>query len=747
MQAPAVVQLECLGRRSGGKRQASDCPLILPEPLAGALKLQEATLADVPDTEGLAQWLLERGLSTEDWGKAAGTKAVGKYWKEIKEGESGLELWKTANGSVVPVRVTHVLRAKVCSAHSHERDMFLFNTWQQMADGQKRMRNGLLSEKLSTAEVPLTEHLHEVCERAVTCEEMQRVVESTFSLKRGAEAPEHDPHYACPIKVEYEHFVDYTAEVETSKSYPGLLTLYHLYTVEIICSGLPGFDFNTLEYDYPDKEGHRKLKYVHAWVWLDWGQIRRYLFEGSSLKERKTKGSFPNAQALRYWLSQFDLDLHEWGTDGLSSVEDLFEEVEQEEAQLELWGRDDGVPLLMRVVHVLQLKVLSSDKSLSGKFLLQTSHQGKDGRVRSVHRLMSAKLSSKEMPFAESHFIRAAEEAVKRELFHLMDAHFHLHPENQQFEASEITDSGVRIRSTKFVSHHFDVEESPSFRGMHTMYHLYGMEVECEKLPTTDFTSLAPLPRSGSRRPIVSGWRWVSWPETLDVLHARIKSLDRRNQAVRDALALQQGRCEGGRATIQGITDRLQFLEDEFTDVFSEEGFAALMDAQRLTQELLEEMHELHELAQVDSRDAGGSSIGTLLPPTMVSKMANDKITSEAFLEEAEQQRRRSFRRRPQVQRRSSGGLTPSEAASPLARSVITPIVEDSPNGRVEFPPMRFLDRRTGSAILAVCATQAVAGSLLLTARAGGSGQNWVLRALLSGAVGGAVAVAGVLLL
>eukprot|EP00971_Amphidinium_carterae_P153169 3036306-Amphidinium_carterae.1 len=34
-------------------------------------------------------------------------------------------------------------------------------------------------------------------------------------------------------------FRDHIIEVETSKSYPGLLTMYHLYTVDIICKGLP----------------------------------------------------------------------------------------------------------------------------------------------------------------------------------------------------------------------------------------------------------------------------------------------------------------------------------------------------------------------------------------------------------------------------------------------------------------------------------------------------------------------------
>ena len=37
-----------------------------------------------------------------------------------------------------------------------------------------------------------------------------------------------------------------------------------------------------------------------------------------------------------------------------------WQDLEREQTQLELWGRHDGVPLLMRVVHILQIKALPS---------------------------------------------------------------------------------------------------------------------------------------------------------------------------------------------------------------------------------------------------------------------------------------------------------------------------------------------------------------------------------------------------
>merc|ERR1719343_904564 len=159
--------------------------------------------------------------------------------------------------------------------------------------------------------------------------------------------------------------------------------MYHLYTVDIVCTGLPVTDFNTLEFDHADKNGRRALKYVHAWVWLHWSQIQRYLYEGSKLKEKKAKGSFATAWHLENWLAQFNLDLDEWGQDGYKSMQDLFNELERQKAGLELWGRQDGVPLLMRVVHVLNVKVISTDDRLTGKVLFHMWTQSERGAVRS----------------------------------------------------------------------------------------------------------------------------------------------------------------------------------------------------------------------------------------------------------------------------------------------------------------------------------------------------------------------------
>jgi hypothetical protein len=52
----------------------------LPAPLTNGELIQTALLDDVPSSDELAQWLLDKGLDTTDWGKE-NTKDVSKFWK------------------------------------------------------------------------------------------------------------------------------------------------------------------------------------------------------------------------------------------------------------------------------------------------------------------------------------------------------------------------------------------------------------------------------------------------------------------------------------------------------------------------------------------------------------------------------------------------------------------------------------------------------------------------------------------
>merc|ERR1719401_3075824 len=71
---------------------------------------------------------------------------------------------------------------------------------------------------------------------------------------------------------------------------------------------------------------------------------------------------------------------------------------------------------------------------------------------------------------------------------------------------------------------------------MTTMYHLYTVDVQCTGLPTSDFASIG---FDSNGVPSAIGWRWVTWQETLDILHQRAQLLERReamlSERVREA--------------------------------------------------------------------------------------------------------------------------------------------------------------------------------------------------------------------
>jgi len=421
-----------------------------------------------------------------------------------------------------------------------------------------------------------------------------------------------------------------------------LVTMYHLYTVDIMCSGLPAVDFNTLEYDQEDEHGHRKLKYIHAWVWMEWNQIQRYLFEGSTLKARKGKGAYPNPGALSEWLDHFYLDLSVWGTGILKSVENLWEELEKEECHLELWGKEDGVALLMRVSHVLQCKLTSTDERLVGKFLYHAWTQKGNGTTKAVNRLMCKKMSTSDLRFNEARFTDEAKGVIRSQLEYLVDAHYKIVP-GRGIELNSVEHSAVSVKRVGFVDHRVDVEDSPNFKGLSTLYHLYTCDVECDGLPLGNFTSLTldreeecrdslggSMPVSnlvfGRTATMVSeyatpklayGWVWVTWPQCVDVLHSRCLELDAQLNYKEENLAKQGKLVE----TNQEHLANLSVVVRELSKI------TRLPKAQMVKVEnLLGKVREGHSELQFVMEDMQSSkdnlgSMSRKLPPSMVSQV------------------------------------------------------------------------------------------------------------------------------
>jgi len=590
--------------------------LVIPEPLHGGQKLESLAKTLIRSAELLEKWLNQKNVDTSSWGTAPGSKSVDSLYNEIKGDEAGLELWKTSDGSVRPVRVTHVLRAKVTSPEAYRRNVFLFNTWQQFGDGRTRVRNGLLSEKLTLAEMPFEKHMMDICCRAVTEEEMQRVVDNHFRVDKDVPV-EFDEKYVCPLKVEEAHLIDHTIEVEESKSFLGLLTLYHLYTVDIVCSNLPVVDFNTLEFTHPDEAGRRKLKYVHAWVWLKWPQIKRYLLDGSKLKEKKTKGSFPDANSLSKWLSQFNLDLQEWGHGRYKTVASLFAELEAQSASLELWGRQDGVPLVMRVVHVIQVRLQSSDFRLGNKLLVQKWAQNQNLQLSYVERPFAKKLSTRHNFSDITSLSLQARAAVKDELAHIADSHFEF--EGSDFSLDSLPKSGVEPCEVEYLRHWTDCEESPSFKGMFTMYHMYAFGMVCDNLPPASFTSVH---RSGDGSLRRTHWQWSTWEGMASVVSHRQALFERRE-------ARRSEQLEGLEATFAELASSVDTLATKVSP--DDKGDAAAAPLKQYVEVLEKELAKLKEIA----RDGDDGQLARQLPPSMVSKLAGQTIAPESMLQQS----------------------------------------------------------------------------------------------------------------
>merc|ERR1712242_416456 len=121
--------------------------------------------------------------------------------------------------------------------------------------------------------------------------------------------------------------------------------------------------------------------------------------------------------------------------------------------------------------------------------------------------------------------------AVKEELAHGADSFFDF---EEKFELEDLQKSGVEPYKVEYLRHWFDLEESPSFKSMFTMYHMYAFTMHCHNLPQSNFTSVH---RSGDGSLRRTCWQWSTWEQMSSVVNQRHAAFERRDAAQTNELS------------------------------------------------------------------------------------------------------------------------------------------------------------------------------------------------------------------
>jgi len=218
------------------------------------------------------------------------------------------------------------------------------------------------------------------------------------------------------------------------------------------------------------------------------------------------------------------------------------------------------------------------------------------------------------LPFDATKFDEAARQVVKENLSYLADVHARLDTKDLPTKTSS-EQSGVRVLKVEFSDHRFDLEDSPSFKDISTMYHLYTVDVVCEGLPHSDFASIA-FDAQGT--PSAIGWKWVTWQETLDILHQRAQLLERREAMLSDSVREASEAC---RECLEELAPAGPNRDKD------------LAKAGRLAQQLQDLLGLLTKTAESSSAEVG--TVSARLPPSMVANLADRKGVSDDFLDGA----------------------------------------------------------------------------------------------------------------
>jgi len=173
--------------------------------------------------EELRDFLIAQGVPLKLWGKGQ-AKYVKSLWQELQAGESRL--------TAVPLR----RRVEMVSLIIRRGEKMLIEMEQQLADGRTRTRHIPPSEKL------------------------QRNEHFLDAAYRGLQEELHIPPDQAVMKL--DTYRKKTVE-QLSSSYPGLITEYHIHTIEVDVPGLPQHRFSTQE---PPVSTDTITK-AHIWDW------------------------------------------------------------------------------------------------------------------------------------------------------------------------------------------------------------------------------------------------------------------------------------------------------------------------------------------------------------------------------------------------------------------------------------------------------------------------------------------------
>lgn len=477
---------------------------------------------------------------------------------------------------------------------------------------------------------------------------MQQLVDAETLIMPGSHLPFYEAASKSRIKVVNEVFKDHVIEIEDSKSFPGLLTVYNLYRVDIVCTGLPTLNFNTLEFNEPDKDGERKFKYMHAWVWLKLDVIQRYLFEGSTLKERVGKGSFESPEQLQDWLSQFGVAL---SSRRAKSVEELFQEVEAEKCTLEHYGRLDGLPILLRVVHFVQVKLTNRHHQAHQSFLIQEAKQRGSSRTwEPVHRHLCTKVNMSRDDFDHGFFAKRAASLVEESIYSITDVHYSINP-NAMPREEDFQKTKLEVEEANFESYRYHIEKSPSFEDILTMYHMYTVVVVCDGLPNPDFGSIS----FGKGYPEACVWRWVTWETSMDLISEQRRVLLRREmQRAEEIRATTAAGQECMKAVKKAVSDLQKKVPQKVTELSDLRVRLLQLEAEVISP--LEEFSNWSPDKEVSATDR--------LPPSMVSSLTDRKLVTDDFLAEVSMLKRIESVRSHSNSRRASSSKFSSFSGS-----------------------------------------------------------------------------------